>query len=275
MTLSGESSAGIATTVIPFDTSPASTMQSQVSEDTINNAVNQALSQAGILEDRRKQEQQESVFEPISYSPTIVRKKSTPASNSRGLYTLETDGAVIKCTGGAKVSVKEAGIIAIKSGEALIVTTKSVQHIAVGYWQIQITPYAAIVVSFEDGILKVTNLYDTGASSVKVITTGGPIAIGAGEEVIIAADDKTISGTMQQDRLGRRNTKSHILPSTRCLAHSEISLVSLLENNTTVNQLARSCDPDDRNLSNRVLKMAACLMMATVKHGPYQTKRSN
>jgi hypothetical protein len=117
----------------------------------------------------------------------------------------------------------------------------------------------------------VTNLYDRGQHSVVVTTSGGPIPLGSGQEVIIAADHDTILGTMKEDKLGRRHTKSRVLPSTKCLAHSEISLVSILENNQTVRQLVLSRDPEDKALANRVLKMAACLMMATVSHGPYKS----
>ena len=129
--------------------------------------------------------------------------------------------------------------------------------------------------SYEENTVKVTNLFDKGFGSVQVVTTGGTIKLGAGEEVIIASDETAISGTMKQDRLGRRHSKSHVLPSTRRLAHSEVSLVSILENNTTVNQLVLSRNPDDRALANQLLKTAACLMLVTGKHGPYQRKAAD
>jgi len=268
---------GITSTVIPFDTSPSATVGEEVSDDTINNVVTQALDQAGIIDRRKLQDNvaqdNQSPFEPISYSPGVVRKKLIPTTNN-GLYTLETNSALIKCTSGAKVSITEPGIIHLKSGEALIVTTKSGQTIVVGHWQVIIGGSCAVVVSFLDEVLKVTDIYDKGAHTVSVMTTNGAINLGTGQEAIIASDNETISCTMKQDGLGRRHTKSRVLPSTRCLAHSEISLVSLLENNNTVNQLVLSRDPEDRALANRMLKTAACLMMATTKHGPYQNANS-
>ena len=276
-TIAGQRVSALNTTVIPFDTSPASTVNTQVSDETINNTVTQALNEVGILDERKRQDLEEvgSPYEPISYSPSVVRKKLIPATSAKGLYTLELPGALIKCTSGAKVAVKEPGTIVLKSGEALIVTTREKQIVTVGYNQVLITPSAAAVVSYEENTVKVTNLFDKGFGSVQVVTTGGTIKLGAGEEVIIASDETAISGTMKQDRLGRRHSKSHVLPSTRRLTHSEVSLVSILENNTTVNQLVLSRDPDDRALANQLLKTAACLMLVTGKHGPYQSKTSD
>ncbi|MBX9879478.1 MAG: hypothetical protein K2Y22_13540 [Candidatus Obscuribacterales bacterium] len=266
----------IATTVIPFDTSPSSTVQSAVGDDTINNYVRQALTQSGVLhkptQDNDDDNDDNNPYEPISYSPSVVRnKRFVPATHANGLYTLETDNAFIKCTNGARVSIKQPTVVTLKSGEALIATTRGKQQIAAGSYTVRVNAQATVVVSFENNVLKVANIYDKSPSSVQVETAGGTVSLGVGEELIIAPDEDTIAEAMQSDKLGRRNIKSHNLHISCRITHSEISLVSLLENNATVNQLVLSHDRDDRALANCILKTAACLMLSTAKHGPYQS----
>ncbi|GEM_PF-3525576 len=50
---------------------------------------------------------------------------------------------------------------------------------------------------------------------------------------------------------------------------SEVSLVSLLQSDPMLKMLRRSMAADDRAMTGRIEKMAACLMQATMRHGAY------
>jgi hypothetical protein len=273
-TLATERSAGIATTVIPFDSSPASSVNTSVVQDTIGNVVNQALEQSGILNGapqvkEEDQEKEKNPYQPISYSPSVANfAKFTPVSHGHSLCTLGTSGTSIKCLGGAKVYVDDANVVEVRKGEALIAPTRKATTVVAGDVRITLQPSSIITVEHEGHSVKVRTLYEPDNTSVSVVIEGKIVNIGVGQELVVAANEGELHLALKNDNVGRRRIKSHPI-GNRHIATSELSLISFMEANPILNQIVHSQEQEDKALVDRLVKMAACLMVSTTSHGAY------
>ncbi|MBX9771118.1 MAG: hypothetical protein K2X29_07090, partial [Candidatus Obscuribacterales bacterium] len=274
--ISSERSAGIATTVIPFDSSPASNVNTQVGLGTIGNVVDQALQQSGILnanpQDSNKDDQKEKTnpYQPISYSPAVATSaKFIPVSSSHTLCTLGAAGTNIKCLGGAKVVVDEPGVVDVRKGEALIAPTKKTTTVIAGDVRITLQPSTIVTVEHHGDSVKIRSLYTPGANSVTAVVQGKMINICVGQELIITSNPGELHEVMHNDNVGRRRIKTVEPIANRHIGTCELSLISFMEANPILNQIVHSDEQEDKAMIDRLVKMAACLMVSTTSHGAY------
>jgi hypothetical protein len=74
---------------------------------------------------------------------------------------------------------------------------------------------------------------------------------------------------LKADTVGRRRIRSFDVAPGQSITRSEISLVSLLQNNEVLSKLLNSKNSSDRALAAKLLKMAACIQQVTGGHGSY------
>jgi hypothetical protein len=97
---------------------------------------------------------------------------------------------------------------------------------------------------------------------------------------LYASQDAVVTTTgaankhMQRDGIARRSVKTTDLGDGMEMARSDVSLTSVLENSTALADLIHSTNRADRAIANRLIKMAACMMMVTAKRGAYAKLKS-
>ncbi|MBX9879479.1 MAG: hypothetical protein K2Y22_13545 [Candidatus Obscuribacterales bacterium] len=269
----------ISTTVIPFDTSPASSVGTLVGNDTLNNSVNQALNAAfPATEDELRKHKDNDVYsnldptvspyQPISYSPGLEYQRLKPADSKSEIYTFETAGTSIKCVGGARVLVNEPGVVAVKQGDVVIAANKGKTTVRSGDAIITIDSSTIAFISQEGNSLKIRNLYETGGDSMCVVVDGKQFHVAVGHEVIIS-ENEAVYKESKHDKVGRRHTKAIDSQCDKHIATCEFSLLSLIETSKILRQICHSNEADDKAIEARLVKMAACLMLTTSSHGAY------
>ncbi|MBX9685226.1 MAG: hypothetical protein K2X27_00915, partial [Candidatus Obscuribacterales bacterium] len=94
------------------------------------------------------------------------------------------------------------------------------------------------------------------------------VKIGAGQESILSRDKEAILATYKRDAVGRRRVQ-HFNLTTSTLATSEISIITLMASSPVLSAVAGSKDAENKELTAKLLKMAACLQVAVGAHGNY------
>lgn len=262
----------IQSTVIPFDTISASTLSFLVGNDTINNSVTASLNAA--LPSESSDDLYSSLdpvknpYQPISYSPGIEhRSHLTPDAGGYDIYTLETAGTIVKCIGNARVSVNQPGVVELKHGDVVIASTKGKTIVNSGDTSIAIEPSTIAYLSQEGTSLKIRNLHENGGSPLSVLVGGRLFHIGVGHEIVISESESAYQHKIQ-DNVARRHIR-RVNQANKHIATCEFSLLSLIETSRILKQICHSKEADDKALEARLVKTAACLMLTTGSHGPY------
>lgn len=265
--------------VIPFDVSPASLVSSVVLTNTLNDSFKQATNEQLEGNDENTENSNDAYgsrypnpFQPISYSTGLGSNyRLTPPQSGAGIFTLETNGTSIKCISSAKVSINQPGIVEVKKGDVLIAPNKNRTLVLSQAVQITVEPGTIAYISQVGGCLKICNLFESGLKPIKVTVDENVITIGVGHELIISENESAYK-THSQDSIGRRRIKRHVASGNRHIASCEFSLLSLLEGSEVLKHIRQSNEEDDRAIEARLVKTAACLMLTTSSHGPYNGK---
>lgn len=155
---------------------------------------------------------------------------STSIGNS--VHSIELEGTVIKCISGSKVQIDKAGNLILKQGEILVVADNDTA-INIGNDIVKIQKDTVSVLCVEDGMIRVCNLYESKHKSISVEISGKRITVSAGEELLVASDKAKIRNKIQEGNVGRRRVVHSQLREDKNIAHSEISLISLMQDNNS------------------------------------------
>ncbi len=198
---------------------------------------------------------------PISFVPP-------PAAPS--LQTVKRPGILLAHLGLADVSRRHDGTLTLKEGEVLLYTSQRT-NLEVGTCVVSMLPETAVLVEKTEDAIKIRNIYETKANSVKIMKPGGHLtSLEVSNEIILSADQPTAMLALV-DRVGRRKIRDYKLQSGTTLTRSEISLVSLLTESQLLQFLRNSKDNECRKLHKRLLKTAACTWVVTGNHQVYST----
>jgi hypothetical protein len=117
--------------------------------------------------------------------------------------------------------------------------------------------------------VKVKNLFDRADDTVKVQIGNVPVKLASGQEAIVGTSTYALQQALRKDNLGRRNVKD-FQAAGMCAARTEFSLVSLMRKDSLTHVLVQSKDKEHNQLTEGLIKAAACLMVATQGHGIYK-----
>lgn len=211
------------------------------------------------------------IFEPIAYTSSIAPDEEILAEPLKGLTRTEFGASTIRHSQFSKFDLDESASINHHSGDILIETSSRSIDITVGKHLIRIGPKSIVLISKDKQTTKVCPLYESGSNSVCLLTGTMSTRIFPGQEVILAEDESSLNLTLQNDGIGRRKTHVDSLPEIGVLHRGEVSAISLIENNYLLTKLVQSTDAQDKQVTNKLVKVAASLMTVTSSHGPYSS----
>ncbi len=205
---------------------------------------------------------EDSALEPVAYRPSAAY----PADGASAITTVRSGKAVINHSGQARFDATQPDCLTLRAGE-ILVRAEDDTAIRCGDDLVSVARGSIVLVGRSGDVVKVRNLHEPRSKSARVQFNGKWVVLSAGEEMILAPDDTSLSSALRSDAIGRRKSESFVADGGKLLVHSEISPVSLIQRSALLNGLTHT--KADRTLTNMLVKMAACLMQVTAKHGPY------
>ncbi|MBX9691884.1 MAG: hypothetical protein K2Z81_05830, partial [Cyanobacteria bacterium] len=130
-------------------------------------------------------------------------------------------------------------------------------------------PGSLLHVVNERGTLRVKNLLDSRARSVRVHVGRHWLEVAPGQEVLLAKTMKEVSFGLTADALPRRMVRQKEIDNGMHCGTAEFSMMALLSNDSLFRAIAFSHRDGDQNIIDRILKMTACIQTITKTHGPY------
>jgi hypothetical protein len=115
------------------------------------------------------------------------------------------------------------------------------------------------LLSIENGIIRLTNLYEPHHESIKVTVQQHDTLVAVGEEVCIAREMDAIYRSYENEPGSRRLLQCEQPGGGYSMVLMEISLQPPLHNDSIVKSLHKSQLSEERRIYSRLAKMAACL----------------
>jgi hypothetical protein len=204
-------------------------------------------------------------LQPIAYrTPT---NSMPPVSTLR---ELSSKGAVVKFNSSSQVSMDADDLFTLSKGDLLVTTTKHTV-IRCGKYHVAIDPGTIALISMSGNTMKVHDLWESKGSSMHVYAGPKLVSMTVGQELIVSGTESPIAQEMRKDQIGRRRVHMYQLSKAEAAAQAEVSIVSLILCNHLLSEVFHSKQAADHSLSEKLIKMAACLTQATATHGPYST----
>ncbi len=157
--------------------------------------------------------------------------------------------------------------VRLRRGELLVFADKTMT-VHTGDSTVSIAAGTMALVSKDNLVTKVRNIWEPKQFSVKQFIGKNHVALSAGQESIIGKDQKIIQATYRHDSVGRRQVR-HLEMDTHRVSTSEYSIITLMASSPVISALALSKESEDVRMTGKMLKMAAALQMSTGGHGTY------
>ncbi len=210
-----------------------------------------------------------SPYQPIAYTPGAPDFEVIDNSRKE-LSEIHFDTCLVRHSGNSDISY-QPGQINLKSGEILIHSQQRTVLTA-GDYTISVDPGAVALITSENKVLTVRVLYEQRANAVAITAGNNAIKLSVGQEAMLAPQSIHLQAANQKDGVGHRHVKEATLSNGHMLSRSEFSHVGLIEQADVLTRLVHSKAPQDRQLSDKLIKIAACLMTVTGSHGAYSDK---
>jgi hypothetical protein len=207
-----------------------------------------------------------SSFNKVSFSGD----KEMIAGGVSAPRTIFNDFAIAKYSGSTDVRFAESDVVVLEKGQMLVAAVKKI-HVKSGYYVVEIAPGTIAFVDANDKLVKVRNMWEETANAVSVVANGKSVAVGSGGELVLGQTNGLVTAEVKADPVARRRVRLFDLPGAHVVARSEVSIVSLIQNSKLLSELVKSENESDRQLAEKMIKMAACLAQTTASHGPYST----
>jgi hypothetical protein len=208
-------------------------------------------------------------YNPVAYtSGPISFTSATHISAGKYLQSLDTGSLSVKHCGDAQVNISGSQQLSFSKGTALFVankptTIKLKNHI------VMMQANTIAIISIKGNIVKVRNLFEAANNSINTSTGKSSVALAAGQELVFSTEDTGLMQQVKSDNIARRRIKTVEMPTGHNLMRSEVSLLSLLQNEPVLKQLVVSETEHDQALLQKLIKMTACLNQVTAGHGAY------
>jgi hypothetical protein len=200
--------------------------------------------------------------------PIGFRAPSASGGLSSGVFTLATAHAVVKHSGRAKMNLEQHGVMTLRNGETVVAASKRTV-VRAGAYTFNVAPGTIALVCKDGDVVKVRNLYETSANAVQVFVGGKYVHIAVGHEVLLGPDDGSLTKALKSEPIGRRHIKRFDVAGGHSMTRCEFSLVSALQNADVLTRLMNSKSDSDREISDKLVKMAAVLTQVTAGRGAY------
>ena len=202
-------------------------------------------------------------------SRSYVQALSGEFDRQNELYSLESNVGSARYAGNAGITFTRQGAINLAGGEVLFVAKKS-SLITAGALFISLAPGAVVLVSKTPEAVKVRDLHDCKANSVRAYVRNGPSrTVAPGEELALSRNAYQASKALA-DGIGRRRVDVYPCSDGKCLLVSEFSVINLLSSNRLLALVRTSVKQrQDKRLVESLLKTSAVLLTITQGHGNF------
>ncbi|MBY0550463.1 MAG: hypothetical protein K2W95_24505 [Candidatus Obscuribacterales bacterium] len=168
----------------------------------------------------------------------------------------------------AVVSQLDDSTFELKHGE-VIVSANRRSTVTSGEHTVDAAPGSIVHVTREGDVLKVRNLCDAVGKTVRVLVAGKSMPVNVGEEVVIGFSDGAVNSAIKGDNIGRRKVSRFVVDGRHSIVKSELSVVALIQKSNLLTSMYTKGSAADRNVMERIMKMAAALFQVTGKRGAY------
>jgi hypothetical protein len=182
--------------------------------------------------------------------------------------TIEERRWLIKFSADASLKVSKAHIITLFYGD-LLLATRDPYLVRVGSARVLIQSNSICLISKRGQSIKIRNLSDQDINSTFVIVGDTWYPLSLGEEFVYAANSQELSRSVIEDKTNRRQLKMIDIPGGESILRCDCSIVSVMSRTSIIRDLQDSKVLADRQLFERLLKVAACLSIVTSSHGNY------
>lgn len=211
----------------------------------------------------------QSPYQKIAYT-TGAPDFTSIEKTTKELSEVQFDTCLVRHSGNSDISYRD-GQLNLNSGEILVHSPQRT-YVASGEYLIAVDPGTVALITRENKVLKIRALYEPRPNMITVKAGETFIKVSVGQEVLLAPQSVHLQAANKKDNLGRRHVVEANLPNGHAMSRSEFSHVGLIEEADVLTKLFQSQAPHDRQLSGKLLKMAACLMTVTGGHGAYSDK---
>lgn len=173
----------------------------------------------------------------------------------------------LKCTASSNANVnREGDVIELFDGQIFVIT-KGPLMLSCKSIHATLPKDAIVVMTALHGITKIHSL---SLEPIDISANGYTMSLHVGQE-LIAADSMThLQIAAQTDAIERRLASVvHFAGSDDKLLHCEYAPLSLMKNSPLVRDFFRGKNKQNKDIADRLLKMAASLAIATAGHGQY------
>jgi hypothetical protein len=200
------------------------------------------------------------------------KQKKIRAHLQKNIYVSRNEAnlpsGLVKCSPDADVVIHTSNVIDMRSGD-LLVAAKRPLVIRAGASSVLVSKGAIVLVSQRAGIAKVNNLSESKLNSARVVVDGTLLPVKAGQEYVIADDFDSLQKSVEEDNVHRRALHTFELPGGVQLMSCEYEPVTLIKHNDLLSSMIHTSNRTDKQVFNKIIKMAACLQIATASHGQY------
>ena len=175
---------------------------------------------------------------------------------------------LIKCSDNASLRVEKNGLLVLREGD-IVVDTKKPFLIKAGSSRVLLKNSSTILVSVNDGNVKVRNLQEQHACSTQVFFGLRRFELRAGEELVSARSFDQLGALASSDGVKRRQIHTFDLDDGTNILCDEFSAVNVIKKTPVLKSLISSSNRYDEKAYGKVMKMAACLAIVTAGHGQY------
>ena len=208
----------------------------------------------------------------IAPSPSPGKSQYISTNPSSDIAVRHLSSAVLRYNTKTRFDVGHNETIILKTGGILISASKTVEAKA-GDLSVRLSSGAIAILKRDGHVVTLRSLCENKGESITAVISNGSrhtsISLSAGQEIILGFNKSDINKALAKIPLGRRQMRYLAINEKHLLARSEVSPVMSMQKSPLVNNLIKSKSATDQVLRERLLKMAACLMLTTHRHGNY------
>jgi hypothetical protein len=201
------------------------------------------------------------------YSGGISTNAVQAIAQSMGLETLQGKGYIVRYKGTTSVKAGEDGVINLDQGE-IMVDAHSQTSVKVGPYVLVLQPATIALINHRNKIVKVHNLWEGSADSIKVIVDKSSTELGVGQEAIIGESTGSLVQVLRSDSLARRHSRSFDIDKHNMIC-SEVHLATVFPTSPLLAAIFHSKDKEDIEVAAKLTKMSAVLTHVTARKGNY------
>lgn len=214
----------------------------------------------------------EQTINSVVPSSKANNAKFISATQNSNIAVTRLSNAVLRYNSKTHFNLGRNETILLKNGSVLISARKPVEAKA-GDLSVRLNTGAVAILKRDGQVVTLSNLCENKGQSITAVISNGnqhtSINLSAGQEIILGLNKADIHKALAKVPLGRRKTRFLTINGKHLLARSEVSPVMSMQKSVLVKSLIKSKSPTDQVLRDRLLKMAACLMLTTQSHGNY------